>query len=164
VQSNRISTRGQKVLYELGGPLANLAVAILVGSIWRVLDSRGLGGAYEISPQLVGLFLYAIVFLNLSLFAFQLLPIPGLDGWNIIEALFRNANPRFFYDVNMRRREVWAGCVIILLAFQFFQGASLLNYVMTPVYEPASLISTGKCQGYGIPYLFGLYPCLLSVR
>lgn len=161
LQPNRISTRGQKVIYELAGPVANVAVAIGFGAIWRGLNSIGLGGAYEISPQTLGLFVYAIVFLNLSIFAFQLLPIPGLDGWNVIEALFRDRNPRFFYDVSVRRREVWAGCVVILLAFQFFQGASLLNYVMSPAYHPASLISTGTCLGYRIPGLFGLSPCLL---
>ena len=101
------------------------------------------------------------MFLNLSLFAFQLLPIPGLDGWNIIEALFRNRNPRFFYDVSIRRREIWAGCVVVLIAFQFFQRVNLLQYVMAPFFEPASLISVGTCVGYTIPGLVFLYPCLL---
>jgi Zn-dependent protease len=160
VQPNRIRSTGQKVLYELGGPAANLVVALVFGAIWRVLDGRGLGGAYEVSIQTVGLFVYAIFFLDLSLFAFHLLPIPGLDGWNIIEALFRNRNARFFYEVGARRREVWAGCVVVLIAFQFFQGPNLLAVVMTPFYEPPSLISTGACHGYAIPGLFGLHPCL----
>ena len=101
-----------------------------------------------------------IVFLNLSIFAFQLLPIPGLDGWNVIEAIFQRQNARFFYDVSLRRREVWAGCVVVLLAVQFFQGANLLNYVMLPFFEPASLISVGECIGYRVPGFTGLAPCL----
>ena len=161
VQQNRISTTGQKVIFELGGPAANLVVAIAFGLLWRAMHAAGLGGAYEISPQFLGLVVYAIVFLNLSIFAFQLLPIPGLDLWNVIEALFRDRNPRFFFNVSTRRREVWAGCVVVLIVFQFFQGANLLNYVLTPVYQPASLISTGICAGYGIPGLTGLRPCLL---
>ena len=161
VQQNRISTTGQKVIFELGGPAANLLVAIAFGLLWRAMHAAGLGGAYELSPQFLGLVVYAIVFLNLSIFAFQLLPIPGLDLWNVIEALFRNRNPRFFFNVSTRRREVWAGCVVVLIVFQFFQGANLLNYVLTPVYQPASLISTGICAGYGIPGLTGLRPCLL---
>ena len=161
VQQNRISTTGQKVIFELGGPAANLLVALAFGLLWRAMHAAGLGGAYEISPQFLGLVVYAIVFLNLSIFAFQLLPIPGLDLWNVIEALFRDRNPRFFFNVSTRRREVWAGCVVVLIVFQFFQGANLLNYVLTPVYQPASLISTGICAGYGIPGLTGLRPCLL---
>ena len=161
VQQNRISTTGQKVIFELGGPAANLLVALAFGLLWRAMHAAGLGGAYEISPQFLGLVVYAIVFLNLSIFAFQLLPIPGLDLWYVIEALFRDRNPRFFFNVSTRRREVWAGCVVVLIVFQFFQGANLLNYVLTPVYQPASLISTGICAGYGIPGLTGLRPCLL---
>ena len=161
VQSNRISTLRQKVLYELGGPVANLLVAVVLGFLLRALVRAGLPYSYDLGPGLLLAALYAIVFLNLSLFAFQLLPIPGLDGWNIIEALFRNRNPRFFYDVSIRRREIWAGCVVVLIAFQFFQRVNLLQYVMAPFFEPASLISVGTCVGYTIPGLVFLYPCLL---
>jgi len=161
VQSNRISTLQQKVLYELGGPVANLLVAVVLGYLLRALVRAGLPYSYDLGPGLLLAALYAIVFLNLSLFAFQLLPIPGLDGWNIIEALFRNRNPRFFYDVSIRLREIWAGCVVVLIAFQFFQRVNLLQYVMAPFFEPASLISVGTCVGYTIPGLVFLYPCLL---
>ena len=161
IQPNRISTLRQKVLYELGGPVANLLVAVVLGFLLRALVRAGLPYSYDLGPGLLLAALYAIVFLNLSLFAFQLLPIPGLDGWNIIEALFRNRNPRFFYDVSIRRREIWAGCVVVLIAFQFFQRVNLLQYVMAPFFEPASLISVGTCVGYTIPGLVFLYPCLL---
>jgi len=161
VQPNRISTTGQKVLFELGGPAANLAVAIVLGVIFQVLLRAGLPAAYELGPGILLAAVYAIVFLNLSLFAFNLLPIPGLDGWNIIEVIFRSRNARFFYNVNMRRREIWAACAIALLVFQFLFGISLLSIVMTPFYEPASLISLGRCDGYAVPGLTALFPCRL---
>ena len=101
-----------------------------------------------------------IVFLNLSIYAFQLLPIPGLDGWNVIEAIFRNRNPRFFYEVNSRRQQIWIGAIVVIFLFQLFQGANLLQVLMTPFYEPASLISLGGCIGYGIRGFNGLTPCL----
>jgi Zn-dependent protease len=161
IQSNRIHTTRQKVLFELGGPAASLLAAFGFGLVLRALVRAGIPPSFDLGPGLVTLLIYAIVFLNLSIFAFQLLPIPGLDGWNIIEAIFRDRNPRFFYDVSVRRREVWAGCVVVLLVFQFFQGANLLNYVMTPFFEPASLISAGACIGYAIPGFTGLDPCRL---
>lgn len=155
IQSNRINTTGQKVLFELGGPIANLVVGIVFGLVLRFFHPGG-------SAVLAVVFnvVYAIWFLNLSIFAFSLLPIPGLDGWNIIEALFRRANPRFFFNVAMRRREVWAGVVIVLIGFQFLLRINLLNFVMAPFYEPASLISMGACGGY-VTVLTYLYPCLL---
>jgi Zn-dependent protease len=113
----------------------------------------------DLSPGLIGEAIYAIVFLNLSIFAFQLLPIPGLDGWAVIEAIFRNRNPRFFYQVNSRRQQIWVGCIVVIFLWQLFQGGSLLSAVMTPFYWPASLISLGGCATYGIPGFNGLHPC-----
>jgi len=69
----------------------------------------------------------------------------------VIEAIFRNRNPRFFFEVNSRRQQIWVGCIVVIFLFQIFQGASLLNVVMTPFYLPASLISLGGCSGYAIP-------------
>ena len=160
VQPNRINTMGRRVLYELGGPAANLVVALVFGAVLRLLFAAGFSLTFTISKDLVFLLVYAVWFLNLSIMAFQLLPIPGLDGWNIVEALFRNRNPRFFVNVSLRRREIWIACVVIFFLFQLFQGASLLAIVMSPFYTPASLISLGACGGYAIPGLNGLNPCL----
>ena len=158
VQANRISTTGQKVLFELGGPAANLAVAIVLGVALRLIHP-GNNVAVGIGWEIV----YAIWFLNVSILAFQLLPIPGLDGWNIVEALFRRSNPRFFFNVDVRRREVWAGIVIVLFGFVFLLRINLLNFAMLPFYEPASLISLGRCDGYATTVTV-LAPCLQSVR
>jgi Zn-dependent protease len=159
VQPNRISTTGQRVIHELGGPGANLIVAVVLGFVLQALVRFGLPVSYDLSLGLLGAALYVIVFLNLSIFAFQLLPVPGLDGWNIVEAIFRNRNPRFFYQVNTRRQQIWIGCIVVIFLFQIFQGANLLNLVMTPFFWPASLISLGGCAGYAIPGFIGLHPC-----
>lgn len=159
VQTNRINTTGRRILYELGGPAANLLVAVILGLVLRFAFPGVHYGSLTVSG-LLWFFIFAIFFLNLSIMAFQLLPVPGLDGWNIVEALFRSRNPRFFFDVSTRRMQIWIGCVIVLFLFQLFQGASLLSIVMSPFFTPASLISWGQCQGYAIPGLNGLGPCL----
>ncbi|HEY1420334.1 MAG TPA: site-2 protease family protein [Candidatus Dormibacteraeota bacterium] len=159
IQPNRISSTGQKVVYELGGPAASLVVAIGLGLLLRLLLRIGLPLSYDLSPGILGAALFVIVFLNLSMFAFQLLPIPGLDGWNIIEAIFRGGNARFFYNVSVRRREIVVGIVVVIFVFQLLFGRSLLALVMTPFYFPASLISLGTCAGYGIPGFAFLLPC-----
>lgn len=160
VQPNRINSMRQRLVHELGGPAANLLVAIALGLAWRALSAIGLQSTFTLSPGIVGAAIYTIVFLNLSIFAFQLLPIPGLDGWDVIETLFRRRNPRFFFNVSTRRREIWIGAIVIVFLFQIFQGRNLLELVMSPLYTPASLISLGLCSGYGIPGLAGLHPCL----
>jgi Zn-dependent protease len=160
VQPNRINSIRQRLVHELGGPVANLLVAIALGLVWRALSAIGLQSTLTLSPGVIGAAIYTIVFLNLSIFAFQLLPIPGLDGWDVIETLFRSRNPRFFFNVSTRRREIWIGAIVIVFLFQIFQGRNLLELVMSPLYTPASLISLGLCSGYGIPGLAGLHPCL----
>jgi len=164
VQPNRISSMRQRLLHELGGPAANLLVAVALGALWRVLSATGLHSTLDLSPGLAAAALYVIVFLNLSIFAFQLLPIPGLDGWDVVETLFRSRNPKFFFNAYARRRDIWIGAVVIFFLFQLFQGGSLLALVMSPFYTPASLISLGQCTGYAIPGLAGLVPCLPSGR
>ncbi|HEY8814217.1 MAG TPA: hypothetical protein VIP57_03835, partial [Candidatus Dormibacteraeota bacterium] len=123
-----------------------------------------LPSTFTLSMGLIGAILYAIVFLNLSIFAFQLLPIPGLDGWDVIETLFRSRNPRFFHNAYARRRDIWIALFVIVFLFQLFQGRSLLGLAMSPFYTPASLISLGQCGTYAIPGLTGLDPCLPSGR
>ena len=102
IQPNRINTMRQRLVYQLGGPAANLLVAVVLGPVLRALVASALrfdpGCCHGVS---IGALVYVIVFLNLSIFAFQLLPIPGLDGWDVVETLFRSRNPRFFYNVVM---------------------------------------------------------------
>jgi Zn-dependent protease len=161
VQPNRIATPGRRLLLALGGPAANLLVAVALGFLLRALLRAGLPMSLDLSVGLVAEALYAVVFLNLSIFAFQLLPIPGLDGWEAIEAVFRSRNPRLFMQINSRRREIWVGCVIVIFIGQLLQGVNLLEKAMILFYWPASLISLGECAGYAIPGFLGLHPCPL---
>ncbi len=161
VQSNRISTMRQKVLYELGGPAANLLGALLFGVILRFLIRSGVHLPSISSPlDVVAFAVYAIWFLNVSIFAFQLLPVPGLDGWALVEALFKGRNPRFFFNVSTRRQQIWIGVIVVIFIGSVFR-VPVLNVVMSPFYTPASLISLGTCIGYGVPNFNQLWPCLL---
>ena len=160
VQSNRISTMRQRLVFAVGGPAANLLAAIAFGLLLRLLIATGTQPRLTLSTSLLAYLVYAIVFLNLSLFAFHLLPIPGLDGWDVIDTLFRSRNPRFFFNASVRRREILVGVVAVIFIGSFL-GVPVLSYVMTPFFKPASLISVGQCIGYGVPGFNALYPCLL---
>jgi Zn-dependent protease len=59
------------------GPLANLAVAIGFAIVARVLEQVGVGGfAYEV--------VFGVVLINVLLAIFNLIPIPPLDGYNLV--------------------------------------------------------------------------------
>src|SRR5882672_4865212 len=49
VQPNRISTTGQRVIHELGGPAANLVVAVVLGFILRILARTGMAPSLDLS-------------------------------------------------------------------------------------------------------------------
>ncbi|MDQ0148399.1 site-2 protease family protein [Eubacterium multiforme] len=81
----------------LAGPLANLIVAF-VGMILYV--AVYLLGGYEIlNGALFSVLLVIskwIVILNINLFVFNLLPLPGLDGFSILKDL----SPKHFYKIS----------------------------------------------------------------
>lgn len=81
----------------IAGPIANLIVAF-VGTILyfalRIIAGYGfLGGA--LLPVLIIITRY-IITLNVTLFVFNILPLPGLDGFNIL----RDLSPKHFYKVS----------------------------------------------------------------
>lgn len=63
----------------VAGPLANVLVA-LIGAI----AFRGLSAAGLLDGEFVRVAVYSIVFFNIALGLFNLLPIPPLDGYNVV--------------------------------------------------------------------------------
>lgn len=87
VPYNAYNLRNQKwgpVLIALAGPGMNLAVAVTLGVILRLVASS-LGDA-----NLLVQFLYLSVYLNLALLFFNLIPIPPLDGSKVLLAILRD--------------------------------------------------------------------------
>ena len=159
VNEYRLRGVGGRLIWALAGPAANLLVAIPFGLAARALAAPV---AFEfqfrtfVQPPLADVFylVFAIYFFNLAMFAFNLLPIPGLDGWRVVEALFRSRNPRFFFEANSRRREVW-GIAVVAVLLGGFIGLNLLGWAMSPFFHPASSLIFGGCTPYP-----GLTPCL----
>ena len=87
------------------GPVANVAVAIVAAIVLRVMEMGGIGG---ITAQIAT----AIVFYNLLLAIFNLLPIPPLDGYNVLLAF---APPRTAFTI--QRYAQYGVIVLLLLVF-----------------------------------------------
>src|SRR5262245_57395895 len=79
--------RLDRTLVSAGGPAATLAVLILLLAILGAMVPPTRFELYIENPAVV---LYSalafLAFLQLTALAFNLLPVPGLDGWGIIEA------------------------------------------------------------------------------
>jgi Zn-dependent protease len=163
INEYRLRGVGGRVIYALAGPAANLLVAIAFGIVVRVLLALGTppDEFTLVQPPLgyLATIFYAIFFLNLSIFAFHLLPVPGLDGWRIIEALFRDRNPRFFFNVSANTQTIWIVCAAIVFFGPFLLHFNVLGAVVGIFFQPASTAILGQCAGY-----VSLNPCPLSGR
>lgn len=65
------------------GPISNLLLALVFGIVIRIFGIEALAGM----PSVVRLLLIQMVFLNVLLFIFNILPLFPLDGWHIVLSL-----------------------------------------------------------------------------
>jgi Zn-dependent protease len=88
-----------------GGPIANVIVAVVAAVVFRVAEIGGLGGfALDV--------VFFIVLYNLLLSIFNLLPIPPLDGYNVLLAF---VPPRTAFTI--QRYAPYGVIVLLLLVF-----------------------------------------------
>ncbi len=162
VNDYRLRGVGRKLAHALGGPIANLLVAVVIGVAVRALLRGGaIVPVFDLKLHrpldYVATLLYAIYFLNLSTFAFQLLPVPGLDGWRVVEALFRNRSPRFFFQVAGNTQTIWMIAFLLVVFGPLLLHFSILGAVVGIFFQPASTLILGQCSGY-----VALLPCPVS--
>ena len=161
VNEYRLQGVGRKLAFALGGPVANLVVAAVFGVLLRVLAGTGaLVNPATLDQAPLGYLatiVYAIFFRKLSTFAFQLLPVPGLDGWRVVEALFRSRNPRFFFNVAANTQTIWMIALLVVLFAPLLLHFSVLDTAVAIFFQPASTGILGQCVTYVV-----LHPCLAS--
>ncbi len=159
VQDSKIGySGGRRALYRLAGPLASLALAVVFGVVLRALVLAGIRPSpLSADPlRLLCFAVFAIYFLNLAIFAFQLLPVPGLDGWEILAALLRRRWPKFFTQAEMNRQTIWIICAVAIFFGPLLLHFSVLGAVVGIFFEPASILILGQCVTY-----VSLPPCPL---
>ncbi len=139
VRINPLRLRGafDTALVALAGPLTNLLIAVIASFPLKIWITQG--GALRLDTDLlttdplsvVFRLLLGVFYLNIVLMIFNLLPIPPLDGYNLLKGLAGPANRVFFIRLEMQLQVVYA---VLLLAL-FLGGATLLfRYVIFPIY------------------------------
>ena len=129
------------MLVALAGPAASLLLAGLVSIPLRILTGDLLSASHAqqlpcslgMAPQDLALAeLFYFYRLNLLLFVFNLLPFPGLDGFELVRTWLRRVNPRLLFQIETNRQGLVIG---LLFVFLIFPGilATVLNLVAEPL-------------------------------
>lgn len=96
----------------LAGPASNLLLAIVFGLILRF--------TYPILPEVTAVLLSFVVFLNVLLAVFNLIPVPPLDGSKILTVLLP---PRYSFAL----QQIGIGGIFLVLIFLFFFSSVIFN-------------------------------------
>ncbi|HEY2704943.1 MAG TPA: site-2 protease family protein [Candidatus Dormibacteraeota bacterium] len=157
-----VRTRVQQGVVAAAGPLTNLflAVVFLAAMHLQILSDPQLPGeAGGINQQfghgggsvILYWFLMQGFFINVVLFVFNMLPIPGIDGYMVFRGLLGGVIPGVFDWMDQNRQVVWFAAIgLLFLLPQLFGGtvnplASLFTNLqdflyrtfVTPDYLPA---------------------------
>jgi len=116
----------------LSGVIANFLLALILGAVIRVASAYGI--AIDSSPILS--FISTIVFVNLALIAFNIIPIPPLDGSKVVESYLSFENRLKFEQFGPM---ILVG---IIIAQQLF-NIPILTMIIEPIIRFLSFISTG---------------------
>jgi Zn-dependent protease len=108
----------------LAGPMANLFMGLLWMALFFVLDAADIDETYFYEVARAG------VKINLILFAFNLFPLPPLDGGRILTSVLPNR-----YAFRFARLEPYGFFIMIGLMM-----LNLLNYWMVPVITGANAL------------------------
>lgn len=108
----------------LAGPMANLLMGLLWMALFFVLDAADIDETYFYEVARAG------VKINLILFAFNLFPLPPLDGGRILTSVLPNR-----YAFRFARLEPYGFFIMIGLML-----LNLLNYWMVPVITGANAL------------------------
>jgi Zn-dependent protease len=132
----RMRSAFDPALVWLAGPVASFLVAIVLSFPLKVILTSGI---ITIDSPLVQLLLVAFYF-NVLLAIVNLLPIPGLDGYNVLATLFRRRFGKLFFQIDSNRNVILLVAVVIIFFAPLLLGASIFDIL----YEPVSRLLLGS--------------------
>jgi Zn-dependent protease len=92
---------------------------------------------------------------NLALFVFNALPLPGLDGWMVLRSLLFTRAPRAFLGLEDRRLAVYAAVAVLVLALPALT-AGTVNPFVAATSDLASALYSHAIQPGVVPLFLGM--------
>lgn len=101
------------IIVTAAGPISNLILAFISFFVLVLFQKYGwLEGMQTGSASAILIFLQLMISINLTLFLFNLIPIPPLDGYRIIQDLVD-----LRYSESLQKFEQWASVIFLLVVF-----------------------------------------------
>jgi Zn-dependent protease len=123
-------------LVAFAGPASNLVVAVIVALVIRILRFDPEVWNSILANPLGEMLLNAVwllLWLNILLFIFNLLPVPPLDGWSVLKGIVPASVARQMEDLEIRYANViplvFFGLIVIIVV----SGGSLLGDVISSI-------------------------------
>jgi len=91
-QNLRSNARVSMGLTSVAGPFSNLVLATVAAVPLRLVGTS--------MPNLLAQFLLAMVFVNVGLALFNLIPLPPLDGFGVVQGVVATQRGRWAHDLN----------------------------------------------------------------
>lgn len=125
----------------LAGPCANLLMAVAAGVAFRLL----VGGGVVSSLNLLSIFLFLTVLLNLFLMFFNVIPVHPLDGSKLFFALFDH--PKY---AALRAFVAIRGPQILMIAVlvSAFTSLNIFFFISAPAFATCDALLGQSCGGY----------------
>ncbi|WP_144460161.1 site-2 protease family protein [Siminovitchia fortis] len=128
------------IFVSLMGPISNFALAVLGTAILFILMVTGVAGQL---PIFVTQFFNLFVWMNVLLFVFNLLPVPPLDGYRIIEDL---VSPSL--RAKMTQYEQYGSLIFLILVI-----TPLSHYTIRPILNTVVPFFVNSIQSVFVMFL-----------
>ncbi len=120
-------------LTALAGPLSNVVLATAFAIPYRF------GGELAV-PSFVAVLVQQLVVVNILLAAFNLIPIPPLDGLKILTGIL----PAFWYPYLAPLERYGVGILLVLILLGSWGGGSILAEMYLPVFRLLFTLIVGR--------------------
>lgn len=108
----KVGVKKGMMLVSLAGPLMNIFLALIGMIVFRLVGFDPHTGLYNPNMEVIVRLIYPLVSINLILAAFNLIPVPPLDGSKILAGLLSDSGANKVYSL-----EQYGPLILLLLIF-----------------------------------------------
>ncbi len=130
----RFGRQGSMALVSLAGPLSNVVLGAASAAALRLSDATGA------NLGVFGEFLWIFIIVNFSLAAFNMIPLPPLDGSRILMAIL----PPFWRPILAPLERYGIMILFLLILLGGYLGGSVIGAIINPVRELLLRIFVGQ--------------------